>query len=160
MPAFMRALGLLVLFGCATTGRTSPDEARRSLLAAHAQERATHLARDADRIAALASEGFVLVDGGEIRTLSVAEQRAHFERYFARVTFDRWDDLEPPRVWVSADGGWGSVAVRKEVVTRSITDGSVTRTVFAWLETRERTGNGWELRALATTRGPEEPVGR
>ena len=152
----MRMLGLLLLAACAALppARTA-DEARRSLLAAHARERETHLARDADRLAALASEGFVLVDGGEIRTLSVAEQRDHFTRYFARVTFERWDDLEPPRVWVSADGSWGSVAVHKEVVTRSVADGSVDRTVFAWLETWERTPEGWRLRALASTRAPD-----
>ena len=152
----MRTLGFLLLVSCAAVAPAqSVDEARRSLLAAHALERETHLARDADRIAAMASESFVLVDGGEIRTLSVAEQREHFARYFARVTFEKWDDLEPPRAWVSADGSWGAVAVHKEVVTRSVADGSADRTVFAWLETWERTPQGWRLRALASTRAPE-----
>jgi hypothetical protein len=62
---------------------------------AHSVERKTHLARDADRLTAQASEGFVLIDAGEIQIASVAEQRAHFTRYFARVTFERRDDLEP-----------------------------------------------------------------
>ncbi len=156
----MRMLALLLLLGCATTPRAGgPDEARRSLLAAHALEREAHLARDADRIAALVSEGFVLVDRGEISPLGVAQQREHFARYFARVTFERWDNLEPPRTWVSADGTWGSVAVRKEVVTRSVADGSIDRTVFAWLETWERGTRGWELRALASTRAPEARTG-
>ena len=153
----MRTLGLLLLAGCATASRpvgSCPEEARRSLLAAHALERETHLARDADRLAALTSEGFVLLDSGEIQTLTVAEQREHLARYFARVTFERWDDLEPPRVWVAADGSWGSIAVRKEVITRSVADGSIERTVFAWLETWERGPRGWELRALASTRAP------
>ncbi|HUM10339.1 MAG TPA: hypothetical protein VLT82_05245 [Myxococcaceae bacterium] len=151
----MRTLGALLLVGCATVpGPQATEDARRSLLAAHAQERETHFARDADRIAALSSEGFVLVDSGEIRPLTVAEQRAHFAGYFARVTFERWDDLEPPRVWISADGSWGSIAVRKEVVTRSVADGSVDRTVFAWLETWEHGPRGWQLRALASTRAP------
>lgn len=135
----MRMLALLLLVGCATASNApSADEARRSLLAAHALERQTHLARDADRIAALAVEGFVLIDSGRIQTLSVSEQRAHFAKYFARVTFERWDDLEPPRVWVSADGTLGSVAVRN-----------------AWLETWEHGPEGWRLRALASTREPE-----
>ncbi len=155
IAAAMRMFGLLLLLGCASVpAAQGPDDARRSLLAAHALERQTHLARDADGIAALTSEGFVLVDSGEIHTLSVAEQREHFARYFARVTFDRWDDLEPPRVWISADGSWGSVAVRKEVVTRSVADGSVERSVFAWLETWERGPHGWQLRALSSTRPP------
>jgi len=151
----MRTLGLLLLAGCATTS-TPPaaEEARLALLAAHALERQTHLARDADRIAALAVEGFVLLDEGRIQILSVSEQRAHFAKYFARVTFERWDDLEPPRVWVSADGTLGSVAVRKEVITRSVEDGSIERTVFAWLETWEHGPDGWQLRALASTREP------
>ena len=152
----MRTLGLLLLAGCSTVSSArSVDEARSSLLAAHAIERQTHLARDAQQIGALAVEGFVLLDSGDIRTLSVAEQRDHFARYFARVTFDRWDDLEPPRVWVSADGTLGSVAVRKEVITRSVEDGSIERTVFAWLETWERRPEGWRLVALASTRAPE-----
>jgi len=73
------------------------------------------------------------------------------------VTFDRWDDLEPPRVWVSTDGTLGSVAVRKEVITRSVEDGSTDRTVFAWLETWERRPEGWRLVALASTREPSPP---
>ena len=155
MGPMWRPLAVLMLSGCATApAATSADGARQALSAAHAQEREAHLARDADRLAALTSEGFVLVDAGEVQTLSVAEQRAHFARYFARVTFDRWDDLEPPRVWVSADGTLGSVAVRKEVVTRAVADGTLTRTVFAWLETWERTPEGWRLRALASTRAP------
>ena len=142
-----------MLAACATAPTTrSTEEARRSLLAAHARERQTHLDRDPDRIAALAVDGFVLLDKGEIRTLSVEEQRAHFARYFAAVTFDRWDDLEPPRVWVSADGTLGSVAVRKEVITRSVEDGSTDRAVFAWLETWEQGPEGWRLRAVASTR--------
>lgn len=149
----MRTLGLLLLAGCATASTPrSAEEARRSLLAAHAVERQTHLARDPDRIAALAVEGFVLLDQGEIRTLSVADQRAHFAKYFASVTFDRWDDLEPPRVWVSADGTLGAVAVRKEVIVRSVDDGSIDRAVFAWLETWEHGPEGWRLRAVASTR--------
>ena len=145
-----------MVVGCATTPTApSADEARSSLLAAHALERQTHLARDADRIAALAVEGFVLLNEGQIQILSVSEQRAHFAKYFARVTFERWDDLEPPRVWVSADGTLGSVAVRKEVITRSVEDGSTDRAVFAWLETWERGPEGWRLRALASTREPK-----
>src|SRR5215470_5859411 len=154
----MRLLGVLLLLGCATAPvPVASEDARRSLLVAHAQERGLHLARDAERIAAIASEGFVPIDGAEIRVLSVAQQREKFARDFARVTFDRWDDLEPPRVWVSADGTWGSVAVRKEVVTRDVHDGSVSRTVFAWLETWERGPRGWEIRALAPPSRSAEP---
>ena len=106
----MRTLGLLFLAGCATVPTLpSPDEARRR---SRPLERETHLSRDLDRIAPLAVGGFVLLDNGEIWTLSVEEQRAHFA-YFHAVTFDRRDALEPPRVWVSADGTLGSVAVRK-----------------------------------------------
>jgi hypothetical protein len=151
----MRALGCILVAGCAAMPREQAEDPRRSLLAAHAQERAAHLARDADRIAALSSDPFLLVIEGEIQEIPRAEQRAHFARYFARVTFDRWDDLEPPRVFVSADGSWGSVAVRKEVVTRAVSDGGLERTVFAWLETWEHRPGGWELRTLASTRAPE-----
>ncbi|HZJ53084.1 MAG TPA: hypothetical protein VFD38_03010 [Myxococcaceae bacterium] len=152
----MRTLGLFLLAGCATVPpAVTGDDARRSLLAAHAVERQAHLARDADPIARLTAEGFLMLDRGEIRTFTVAEMRDHFARYFGRVTFDRWDDLEPPRAWVSADGTWGSVAVRKEVITRGVTDGSVDRAVFAWLETWECTAQGWKLRAVASTRAAE-----
>ena len=92
--------------------------------------------------------------GRPIRTLSVAVQRAHFAKYFAAVTVDRWDDLVPPRVWVSADGTLGSVAVRKEVIPRSVEDRSTDRAVFAWLETWERSPEGWLLRAVASTCEP------
>ncbi len=102
----MRALGCILVAGCAAMPREQAEDPRRSLLAAHAQERAAHLARDADRIAALSSDPFLLVIEGEIQEIPRAEQRVHFARYFARVTFDRWDDLEPPRVFVSADGSW------------------------------------------------------
>jgi hypothetical protein len=152
----MRTIGLLLLVGCATVPPAqTPDDARRSLLAAHAVEREAHLARDADRLAALTAEGVLMLDRGEIRTFSVAEMRDRFAKYFGRVTFDRWDDLEPPRAWVSGDGTWGSVAVRKEVITRGVADGSVDRTVFAWLESWERTPQGWTLRAVASTRAAE-----
>jgi len=158
MASGMRMLGLLLLVGCATApAARSTDEARSSLLAAHASERQMHLARDAHRIGELAVEGFVLLDAGEIRILSVKQQRDQFAKYFAAVTFDRWDDLEPPRVWVSTDGTLGSVAVRKEVITRSVEDGSTDRTVFAWLETWERRPEGWRLVALASTREPSPP---
>lgn len=154
----MRTLGLLFLLGCATVpGAPSAEDARRSLLEAHSQERGAHLARDADRMTALVVEGFVMLDSGEIRTLSIAEQRDRFTKYFASVTFDRWDDLEPPRVWVSADGTLGSVAVRKEVITRSVEDGSTGRAVFAWLETWERGPEGWRIRVVASTREPAPP---
>ena len=154
----MRTICLLLLVGCAAVPPApSAEDARRSLLDAHAVEREAHLARNPDRIAALTTERFVMVDRGEIQTFSVAEMRDRFSKYFGRVTFDRWDDLEPPRAWVSADGTWGSVAVRKEVITRSLSDGSVDRTVFAWLESWERTAQGWRLRAVASTRVAEPP---
>jgi hypothetical protein len=150
-----RALGVLVLSGCATAPvTTSPDGARQALLAAHAQEREAHVARDADRMAALTPDGFVMVDAGQVTTLSAAQMRARFASYFARVTFDRWDDLEPPRVWISQDGSLGSIAVHKEVVVRDVSDGSVSRTVFAWLETWASTADGWKLRVVASTREP------
>jgi hypothetical protein len=151
----MRTIGVLLLVGCATV--PTGEDARRSLLAAHAVEREAHLARNPEPIAAMTAEGFLMLDRGEIRTITVAEMRDRFARYFGRVTFDRWDDLQPPQAWVSADGTWGSVAVRKEVITRSVSDGSVERTVFAWLESWERTPQGWKLRAVASTRSDEPP---
>ena len=124
----MRTIGLLLLVGCATAPPVpTGEDARRSLLAAHAVEREAHLARNPDPIAAMTAEGFLMLDRGEIRTVSVAEMRDHFAQYFGR----------------------------KEVITRSVTDGSVDRTVFAWLESWERTPQGWKLRAVASTRAVE-----
>jgi hypothetical protein len=86
----MRTIGLLLLVGCATAPPVpTGEDARRSLLAAHAVEREAHLARNPDPIAAMTAEGFLMLDRGEIRTVSVAEMRDHFAQYFGRVTRSR-----------------------------------------------------------------------
>ena len=76
IAAPMRTIGLILLVGCATVPPVpTGEDARRSLLAAHAVEREAHLARNPDPIAAMTAEGFLMLDRGEIRTISAAEMR-------------------------------------------------------------------------------------
>src|SRR6267142_2568597 len=85
------------------------------LLRIHAQDRQAHFAVDSALILEYQGEPFVTVGNGRVDEASRAEVAAHFTCYFAGAEYAEWDDLEPPRIRISADATLAWLIVRNRV---------------------------------------------
>lgn len=140
------------LAGCASARMA---RTRAEVLRFHALERRAHLERKPAALVALIADDFVQVLNGEVSRPTHAEQLERFGRYFGAVEFLAWDDLEPPRVNLSADGTLAVVTVRKQVTTVPAgagEDAATETTVFAWSETLARRGGTWRIVEVTSTR--------
>lgn len=141
-----------VLAGCAGARM---DRARAEVLRFHAAERRAHLERKPAALTALIADDFVQVQTGEVSRPTRAEQLERFGKYFGLVEFLAWDDLEPPRVILSADATLAVVTVRKQVTLVPLgagEDAVPETTVFAWSETLARRGGTWRIVEVTSTR--------
>lgn len=130
-------------------------ELREEVAQRHALEREAHMDRNVDLLMSLFADDFVMIDAGEVKRPTRAENRARFDNYFRSVRFRKWDDMGPPSIRVSKDGSLATVIAKKEVVL--VLDGAPAddageRAVFAWMETWERRDGRYMLVALCSTR--------
>jgi hypothetical protein len=75
-----------------------------SLLAVHELTRRSFIEADAELIAPHIGERELAISDGRVREETFDEWRERFGGALRAATFERWDDLEPPRCGVSADG--------------------------------------------------------
>ena len=68
-----------------------------------ADGRRAHLETDAGRLAAGRADSLVSLDAGAVSVQPRDSVRAMFVRYFAGARYHAWEDVEPPRVVLSAD---------------------------------------------------------
>ena len=103
----------------------------------------------AELIAPHIGEHELAVAEGRVREETFAEWRERFGDVLESVRFDRWDDVEPPRAGVSADG---TMAWLVEVVDVAGTRGEVPhRARTARLTVFEKTDGRWRRVVNAST---------
>jgi hypothetical protein len=149
---------LLVLLGfAACTPPSQTDADRTALLRLHALAETAHLDKRADLLVASFSDSFLNVARGAVTRRTPAENRARFQAYFDRSTFQEWADLAPPIIRISPDGQMAYVIVQKRVRLTAPDSTGVPRaehTVFAWVELYEKRAGRWTLMAVASTDRP------
>jgi hypothetical protein len=156
---------LLLLAACAgapTPTDTAPPEAaaRAALDAMLADGRRAHLETDAGRLAAGLADSLVSLDAGVVSVQPRDSVQAMFARYFAGAHYRAWEDVEPPRVNLSADRSLAWVS-RVVCVDREEPDDSGGRrrrvfvsgysATFAW-----QAGRYW-MTTVTSTVLPEPP---
>jgi hypothetical protein len=124
---------------------SDPDD----LLDVHEATRRAFLEGNADLIAPHIGERELAIAGGQVQEETFAAWRERFGGLLKSTAFDRWDDIEPPRYGVSADG---TMAWLVEVVASGGTrDGARFATRTARLTVFERRDGRWRRVVNATT---------
>jgi hypothetical protein len=157
----MRAMAVCLVIACRAPAPRAPSSDESALRAAHEAILAHHRARDWK---AMEGSGVVLdVGNGGIHRITPESRRAHFQRYFERAEFTRYEDLVPPIVHVSPDDttGWVIAQVRVEGTYREDTGvRSPLDTTWSWVELYERAGGEWRMTGIASTHDRDaEPAG-
>jgi len=150
-----RLVVLTVLAACAPRADASGD--RAELLRLHDLARTAHLDKRPDLMVASFADTLLDISGGLVSPRTRAQNRARFQRYFERVSFQQWDDIAPPRIRISPDGQMAYVVVQKSVrLTTQAGAGApeAEHTVFAWVEIYEKRAGRWTLMAVASTDRP------
>ena len=119
------------------------------LMRVHDLTRRSFIERDAELIAPHIGERELLVTEGRVREETVSEWRSRFGGALAAATFERWEDVEPPRAGISADG---TMAWLVEVVAMSGTRAEARfDTRIARLTVFEKHDGRWRRVASAST---------
>lgn len=150
-----RLVVLTALAACAPRTDVSTD--RAELLRLHELARTAHLDKRPDLMVASFADTLLDISGGLVSPRTREQNRARFQRYFDRVSFQQWDDIAPPRIRISPDGQMAYVVVQKSVrLTPQAGAGTAQpeHTVFAWVEIYEKRRGKWTLMAVASTDRP------
>lgn len=159
--------GLLPLLA-ACAGTPAPTDAaptaaaaRAALDAMLADGRRAHLETDADLLAAGLADSLVSLDAGAVSVQPRDSVHAMFGRYFTGARYHAWEDIEPPRVILSADRSLAWVS-RVVCVDREEPDDSGGRrrrvfvsgysATFAWQ------ARGYRMTTVTSTMLPEPPA--
>lgn len=143
----------------ASPGETAAQTAGKAeLLALHSADREAHFKHDVPRLTARMAPQIVDIRDGQINRVSREEVRQKFAEYFKHAEFSKWDDLEPPVVWVAPDGMSGWMAMRVRIAYTEMTDaGKKARDeVCAWMSAYEKRDGKWIMTAVTSTFGPEK----
>src|SRR5687768_2870466 len=130
----------------------SADEQR--ILTLHEAGLKAHMDGDIDALLAFQADDFLLVDRGEVSSLSKQDVRDFLGPYLASTKFEFYRDKVPPLVKVSKDGTLGWVAAQIEARGESLGANGQPKTieaVFAWIELYERRGDEWVSIGNATS---------
>jgi hypothetical protein len=92
-----------------------------TLSAVHDLTRRSFIEANAELIAPHIGDRELVVSDGRVREETITQWRERFGGALASATFERWEDVEPPRSGVSADG---TMAWLVEVVAMSGTRGA------------------------------------
>ena len=101
---------LALLAACGGAQPPTEATARATLDSILADGRRAHLETDAVRLSASLPDSLLSLDRGAVSVQSRDSVRAMFTRYFAGARYRAWEDLEPPRVILSADRSLAWVA--------------------------------------------------
>lgn len=153
----LRALvagGVLTLCPPAGVSASTPFEAPELVLLRDVleAERQAHLQRDADALVAHLADTLISLDAGTISEVSRDEMRGAFHQYFSGARYERWEDLEPPRIRLSNDGKMASVARRVSVARTTHGEARPGDTfVSSFLATYEMRDGRWQMTSVAST---------
>ena len=124
-----------------------------SLQEVHELTRRSFIEGNAELIAPHIGDRELVVSEGTVREETLAEWRRRFSGTLAEARFDRWEDVEPPRSGISADG---TMAWLIEVVELAGTrGGSRFETRTARLTVFERRDGRWGRVVNALTTAPK-----
>ncbi len=125
-----------------------------------AQERVAHLETDAGLLASLIDDSLVTVQSGQVGVQPRSDVFASFEAYFEGASYERWDDLEPPRITIAPDGSTAWVARRVEVRRSAERFGvpQIEDFVSSWVATYRWNGGRWLM--TANSSGTGDPADR
>jgi hypothetical protein len=163
-PAFAGAFFLLAACADAPAPTGTPADAaaaRAAIDSMLADGRRAHVGTDADLLAAGLADSLVSLDAGAVSVQPRDSVRAMFARYFAGARYHAWEDIEPPRVILSADRSLAWVS-RVVCVDREEPDDSGGRrrrifvsgysATFAWQ------ARGYRMTTVTSTVLPEPPA--
>jgi hypothetical protein len=168
LPPLAFAGTLLLIAACAgapaptDAGAPAPTAAaaRAALDSMLADGRRAHLETDAGRLVDGLADSLVSLDAGAVTVQPRDSVRAMFAPYFAGARYRAWEDLEPPRVILSADRSLAWIS-RVVCVDREEPDSSGGRrrrvfisgysATFAWQAGRYR------MTTVTSTVHPEPP---
>src|SRR5262245_34874365 len=122
--ALLGSLSLLAGCGSGDAPRPASDNtaARAALERGLADGRRAHLETDAGLLASSVADTLVSIDAGAVTLQPRDSVQAMFAGYFAGASYHAWEDLEPPRIVLAADGSLAWVA-RVVCVDREEPDG-------------------------------------
>lgn len=119
-----------------------------------------HVNRDAELLVNTFADNFRLIQDGRVSQPEREASLQQFQAYFDSVTFQAWDDIDPPVIHISDDGHTAWVVVTKyvQIVPRDAgSDADGGETYFAWLETWQRINGEWKITTLTSTQQPSAP---
>jgi hypothetical protein len=153
----IRIIPLLLLSVIACARRPNLEADRAALLRLHQLAQTAHLEKRADLLVASFADSFLNISRGAVTVRTPEENRARFQAYLDRSTFQEWADLAPPLIRISPEGQMAYVIVQKRVRLTAPDRVGVTRpehTIFAWVELYEKRGGRWTVMAVASTDRP------
>lgn len=130
------------------------EAALRAVLEA---ERQAHLEVDAGALAGLVADTLLTIQDGAIEPVTREQVLGQFRAYFQGASYARWNDLEPPRLRLSADGAEAAVHRRIEVDRSEPGLGVASRRVrfeSAWTATYRWEDSGWRMASVTSTFPP------
>lgn len=136
------------------------EKAIEELKEVHAHERQAHFANDVDALMANQADDVIAVVDGKIHHLTADQMRENLVRAFKNATYNEFDDLQEPEIFVSDDGSLAWLAVRIRVRKSQIDDTGASqerRFVSAAIRAHEKRNGRW-LRT-GTSRGIMEDDG-
>jgi len=120
-----------------------------TLLAVHDLTRRSFIESDAELIAPHIGDRELAISDGQVREETLAEWRGRFGGALRATSFERWDDREPPRGGMSADGTMAWLVEVVEMAGRRGTTPFTSR--IARLTVFEKRDGRWRRVANAST---------
>jgi len=146
--------GLIIIISSCSL-KPDLEREKQKLLVLHDQQRTAHFDKNVRNLMAEQSDDFLQIQNGDISRPSLAERTRRMQAYFDRITFDSWDDTEPPIIEISDDATMANTFVKKLVVTK-LKNGSGKTTLdttrFAWTTTYKKIDGQWRMTAITSTR--------
>lgn len=133
---------------------TGTTEDFRALVAVLDKERQAHLQGDAELLVAHLADELVELSRGEIHRRTRDDVATMFRNVFGSADYERWDDLEPPRLLIAADGTLAWTARRVDVVLSSSSPEGAsrsTRFISAHSATYEKRSGEWKMTSVTST---------
>jgi hypothetical protein len=123
----------------------SPEDDVAELLRLHARSLEAHRRSDAAMLVGDAPDDFLLVNRGEVKTVTRAQMLQSMSGYLGSTTFSRYEDLRPPVVKVSRDGtlGWVAVQVEAQGLQHDGDKSEPLTFVSAWVSLYEKRDGHW-----------------
>ena len=132
----------------------------KEIMKMHEAQREYHFQKMSEEFAGQLTDDFISVNRGELSQQSFEEHKARYDRYFASVEFEKWDDTEKPIIRFSDDHSLAYTIVQKDVIVRYPDDNGTIlrdRVHFAWLAVyRIQKDGNWKIESVASTNS--EPV--